>query len=70
MNATTYQTDLDEVIALLNAEMVRLFGEPMDEEQTEAVFDEEQVFEMVDDFEARMGLDVTAARALIVAFYA
>lgn len=64
-----YQTALDEVVALLNAEMTRVFGEPMNSEQIEAVFDESQVFEMMDDFEARMGLYVSEARAVAAQFY-
>lgn len=63
-------TPLDTVIALLNAESVRLFGEPLDEEQCEAVFDEDQCFAMMDDMEARLGFNVTEARDTAACFYA
>lgn len=62
-------TPLDTVIALLNAESVRLFGEPLDKEQCEAVFEEDQCFEMMDDMEARLGFNVTEARDTAARFY-
>ncbi len=64
-----YQSPLDEVVAILQAECRRVFGEPLESEQVEAVFDEEQVFEMLDDMEARMGFYVADARALAAEFY-
>lgn len=64
-----YQTPLDEVVAILQRECIRVFGEPLDSEQVEAVFDESQVFAMLDDMEARLGFYVTDARALAVEFY-
>jgi len=50
---------------LLDAESRRAFAKPLDTEQVEALSDPEQAFAMLDDMEARMGLDVGDARALL-----
>jgi len=60
---------LTEVVNLLNAESWRLFNEPLDEEQREALYDEDQAFAMIDDMEARMGFDVASARLLLACHY-
>jgi len=63
------KTLIDEAADLLNAESLRLFNEPLDEEQREALYDEDQAFAMIDDMEARMGFDVTEARYLLGRHY-
>ena len=63
------KTLIDEAADLLNAESLRLFNEPLDEEQREALYDEDQAFAMIDDMEARMGFDVASARLLLECHY-
>jgi hypothetical protein len=62
-------TLIDQAVELLNAESRRLYGEPLDAEQLEACFNEDQVFAMIDDMEARMGFDVTEARYLLACHF-
>ena len=63
------KTLIDEAADLLNAESLRLFNEPLYEEQREALYDEDQAFAMIDDMEVRMGFDVSAARVLLERHY-
>jgi hypothetical protein len=60
---------IDQAVALLNAESIRLFGEPMDSEQVEACSDEDQAFAMLDDMESRMGFNVTDARCMLACHF-
>lgn len=63
------QTRIDEAAALLNAESLRLFGVPLDEEQTEALYDDEQWRGMLEDMEARMGFRVRDAMIALTLHY-
>lgn len=62
-------TLVDQAIELLQFESRRLYGVPLTDEQVEACFDEEQVFPMLDDMEARMGFYVAGARLLLAEHY-
>lgn len=55
--------------ARINAEFSRLNLDPLNSEQIDALGDESQAFEMLDDFEARLGCsdsEIGEARALLV----
>lgn len=54
---------------LLNAESIRLFGEPLDEEQVAALYVEDHAFAMLDDMESRMGFDVADARLMLACYF-
>lgn len=59
--------------AILNAEFSRLNLGPMNDEQVDALGDESQAFEMLDDFEFRLGCsdsEIAEARALLVDVFA
>ena len=58
---------------ILNAEFSRLHLDPLNSEQIDALGDESQAFEMLDDFEARLGCgdsEIGEARALLVDVFA
>lgn len=50
----------------LTRECCRLKLDQLDDEQVAALWDGEQCFAMLDDMEARCGMDVAEARALLV----
>lgn len=51
---------------LLAAESRRIYDLPLEGEQVDALVDQEQCFEMLDDMESRMGFDVVEARHWLV----
>ncbi len=62
-----------QAAAIINAEFSRLNLAPLNSEQVDALGDESQAFEMLDDFEARLGCsdsEIGEARALLVDVFA
>lgn len=60
-----------QAAAIINAEFSRLHLDPLNSEQVDALGDESQAFEMLDDFEARLGVgrDVCATVAIMLGEY-
>jgi hypothetical protein len=67
------QTFILAAAAIINCEFERLNLAPLNSEQVDALGDESQAFEMLDDFEARLGCsdsEIAEARALLVDAFA
>jgi hypothetical protein len=63
---------IDKAAALINAEFARLNLAPLNVEQIEALADESQAFDMIDDYESRLGCSdsqMAEVRALLTDFF-